>query len=76
MVELRRDNELKPGTWKPVYVDMKRTAKLACPGCGNAAVLDHEIAPDGTVTPSVECPFEPCTFHDDVKLLGWVEVVH
>jgi hypothetical protein len=39
---------------------------------GNLAVLiDHDIAKDGTVTPSVVCPNGNCAFHDYVRLDGW-----
>ena len=57
---------------------------MNCPKCGNAAALDgHTIAEDGTVSPSVVCPFkvktkenleEPCGFHDHVRLSGWGKI--
>ena len=31
----------------------------------------HQIAADGTVSPSVVCPHEGCTFHEFVKLENW-----
>jgi hypothetical protein len=31
----------------------------------------HTVADDGTVSPSLVCPFAPCTFHEFVKLEGW-----
>ena len=34
-------------------------------------LTDHDIAADGTVTPSVVCTEEDCGFHDWVKLVGW-----
>jgi hypothetical protein len=46
---------------------------VACPCCGTAAELDHEITADGAVTPSVECPVIGCAFHDMVRLEGWDE---
>lgn len=42
-----------------------------CPQCNFCASLNHEIAVDGVVTPSVECPRD-CGFHESVKLLGWI----
>ena len=40
--------------------------------CGHAFVLTgHTIAPDGSVSPSVVCPYPPCTFHQMVRLDGW-----
>ena len=60
------------GCWKGGTSDGKRTALVACPKCGNIASLsDHEIDADGTVRPSLVCPFDPCKFHDHVKLEGW-----
>jgi hypothetical protein len=46
---------------------------MACPKCCLIAMLDHDVAPDGTVTPSVECAKEGCSFHENVRLLGWAE---
>ena len=37
--------------------------------CGHIGLLDHEVQPDGTVTPSLDCP--RCSFHDHVRLLEW-----
>lgn len=43
---------------------------MRCPDCGELASLeDHTIADDGTVTPSVVCPF--CSFHESVTLDGY-----
>lgn len=42
--------------WKIVERDGKPVVKMCCPACGIWADLDeHEIAADGTVTPSVVC---------------------
>jgi uncharacterized Zn finger protein (UPF0148 family) len=57
--------------WAEVLLDGKRTVKVQCPHCGTWAYLDHEIAPDGTVTPSACCPVEGCEFHEDIRLDGW-----
>lgn len=38
---------------------------------GHAAQLDHSIAVDGTVSPSLECPEPGCTFHEFVQLVDW-----
>jgi len=43
---------------------------LKCPN-GHIGVLDHEIAEDGTVTPSVMCDREGCDFHEMIRLLDW-----
>lgn len=60
------------GTWRPVRGGF--SARLTCPSCGLDAELDHTIAKDGAVTPSVQCPAEGCSFHEHVRLLGWAEL--
>lgn len=72
MIELPKSDEMgKKGTWKEKRAVDSRFVFLSCPGCGQTASMsDHSIADDGTVTPSVVCPFE-CGFHDYVKLLDW-----
>ena len=52
--------------------DYKRTAIVKCPKCGRWEALMHTIKPDGTVNPSIICAVKPCTFHDYVKLDGWI----
>ncbi len=32
----------------------------------------HTIAEDGTVTPSVVCPYDGCDFHKMVQLTDWI----
>lgn len=57
-----------PGRYRPVRG--WASARLTCPKCGFDAELDHNIANDGRVTPSVLCP-QGCGFHEHVRLLGW-----
>ncbi len=47
------------------------TAMMACSNGHVASLSDHEIAADGSVTPSVVCPETGCDFHEYVKLNGW-----
>lgn len=63
----------KPGKYRSATADGgKRTAILSCPDCGQSVSLrNHDIAADGSVTPSLVCPRSGCTFHDYVKLEGW-----
>ncbi len=70
-MEYRKDPELPPGTWN-LWSTGKRRVLFACPVCGDVGLLNHEIADDGTVTPSVQCPALYCTFHEMIKLAGWV----
>lgn len=67
--ESRKDRGTK-GTWYKWHLMIW----LTCPDCGTSGNMsDHEVADDGTVTPSVVCPMEKtCGFHETVKLEGWV----
>lgn len=49
----------------------RRSAWATCPNGHTASLADHEIAADGTVSPSLVCPHERCDFHDFVRLEGW-----
>ena len=57
--------------WKRITLDGQETARVTCPECKHEAILDHEIAADGTVTPSLDCPTDGCGFHEHVVLAGW-----
>lgn len=46
-------------------------AVVTCPGCQEERALDHDVAADGTVTPSLDCPTKGCSFHDHVQLANW-----
>ena len=93
------DNDMPtvPGTYRRIveywadYVRSKGSsrkywAELCCPTCGRVALLgdNHDVLPDGTVTPSDVCPFDAkwlarhglrdqvaCTFHRYVHLADW-----
>lgn len=69
----QQSNDYKPGTWKGLTLsEGGRSASFTCPKCGQLAVLiDHDIADDGEVSPSVVCPNDGCTFHEYVRLDGW-----
>lgn len=64
--------ELQPPlTWLPLKDKARLSASFICPNGHDGTLLDHTIAPDGAVSPSVVCPQEGCTFHDSVRLEGW-----
>lgn len=59
-----------PGTWQLVKTKNEPSASFVCPDCGFfGSLLDHQIAEDGTVSPSVDCP--DCSFHEHIRLEGW-----
>lgn len=63
---------MMPGTWRREIMPWGRSAIACCPHGHVASLYDHEIASDGTVTPSVVCPTPGCSFHDQVRLVGWL----
>mgnify|MGYP001576936534 CR=1 FL=1 len=63
----------EPLTWHPVLLDSRLTAELACNHGHSGLLSDHDIAEDGTVSPSVVCTSPGCGFHESVKLDGWEE---
>ncbi len=45
-----------------------------CPNCDKLLMLCgtiHQIGPDGSVSPSIVCPYPPCGWHVFAKLAGW-----
>ncbi len=48
------------------------SAMMACNNGHVSSLSDHDIAKDGTVTPSCICTEHGCYFHEYVKLVGWV----
>jgi len=61
-----------PGQWRGGIAGKEHTANVSCPKCGWIISLSrHKILDDGSVVPSLVCPYESCTFHDYVKLEGW-----
>lgn len=64
-----------PLTWAPLLEPIaeghRRSAWIKCRNGHLATLTDHQIAHDGTVTPSVVCPADGCDFHEHVQLAGW-----
>lgn len=63
-----------PGTWFWEGMDGYIILIFHCPQCLHVFRFGknvHSIAPDGTVTPSVVCPWRGCSFHEFVKLTEW-----
>jgi zona occludens toxin (predicted ATPase) len=62
-------------SWVRSIHDGKQVVWLFCPE-GHTAILQqpdggHDIADDGTVSPSVVCPHDDCDFHEHVVLEDW-----
>lgn len=58
-------------SWRPLKTPDGPSATLTCSKGHYGTLLDHEIAADGTVTPSVVCTEGGCDFHAYVRLEGW-----
>lgn len=64
--------EEPPNTWKGYRrADGSRGAIYTCPNGHTASLEGWEIAEDGTVTPSVDCSPNGCSFHARIRLLDW-----
>jgi hypothetical protein len=73
-VALRRASspgERRPGTWWPWLAGESQRVTVWCGACGRSATIDHDIAADGTVTPSLMCPYDGCGWHVFARLEGW-----
>jgi hypothetical protein len=69
-------DDLRPGEWffsgEPEFIVIVQ----CCPSCKFYMTnVRHEIAADGTVSPSMVCPHEPCTWHVSCRLDGWDPVL-
>lgn len=74
LVQRGDDGSKVPLTWWKDSGDASRgpAVWLRCPNGHIGTLQDHTIHPTGLVEPSVECPADGCTFHeDDVHLAGW-----
>lgn len=63
----RRDGVMRKGEWRCT----QGVVVVCCPECGKICpLLDYTIDQNGTVTPSLACPFK-CDFHEFVLLADW-----
>lgn len=51
--------------------ELPDTASVVCSRSHDGLIDEHEIAADGTVTPSVVCNQDGCDFHEHIRLIGW-----
>ena len=72
----------EPLTWRLVTLpDGRKSADVTCARGHDGLIDEHEIAADGTVSPSVVCTGYPagdlsrapesCDWHEHIKLEGW-----
>lgn len=74
MIAFTKSNGREGGTWKHAGYPFKAT--VTCPKCKQTYDLrKHKIDPDGTVSPSLDCPTKTCTFHEYVKLENWTIMI-
>ena len=64
----------RPPWWRSLNREdgLGATAGMVCPHGHYGTLHDHEIAADGTVTPSVQCAVANCDFHEMIRLVDWV----
>ncbi len=67
------------------YMGESGYVSVICAECGKRSILrdgpnsaarsdgtrGHDIAADGTVKPSIVCPYKPCTWHVHGVLMDW-----
>ncbi len=66
----KKTQDQAPPWWQPVIAGQK-PVWIKCPNGHLGTLHDHEIAADGMVEPSVECPNDNCDFHSYVRLKDW-----
>lgn len=57
------------GTWR----EWAGKIWVTCPDCCQNYALDHDVAADGSVTPSLDCPTTTCAWHVYAVLEGFSE---
>ena len=63
--------EMPKGHYRLAYKpDHSLTASIRCPSCDQVFSVTHHTYSQGTLVPSVICPHDGCTFHDNVLLVG------
>ena len=77
----RPDQKRAPGTWVHILQHTPEpeyrfywSAMVWCPECGKPlSCINHTIADDGQITPSLGHPIEfpSCSWHVSPKLIGW-----
>ena len=77
MVHLREASRHEGGdetplTWRLLPRAQGNSATAVCAGGHTVTLAGHQIALDGTVTPSVLCSAPGCGWHEYVQLIGWV----
>jgi hypothetical protein len=73
MLNVPYDEKLINNSWHLYTLsDGRQLVETRCTN-GHIGTLGHNIAVDGTVSPSVVCQHEGCNFHEFIKLDGWPE---
>lgn len=71
----------QPGEWDPpedvafiIYRDGEPQLMIKCPDCGVVTTTNHDVLLEGdvpTVSPSIVCPTEGCSFHKWLRAGRW-----
>ncbi len=62
-----------PGHWKPCHPSTMHRfkAEMTCPNGHGMTLKGHAVGSDGTLYPSVVCPYPDCNFHEFSYLADW-----
>lgn len=58
-----------PGTWRVGIGG--QSVYVVCPECKMSYAIDHDIADNGELSPSLMCPTKGCGWHVTARLRGW-----
>jgi len=61
----------EPLTWAAFKLDGVLTARVSCFRGHSGLIPDHDIAADGTVSPSLACTWKGCHWHEFIRLTDW-----
>lgn len=62
-----------PGSWAFMKrYNLPPMVVVNCPQCQELGLLsDHKVVADGSVSPSMDCQNDDCTYHTFIRLYGW-----
>jgi hypothetical protein len=69
-----KDDALHNGTWNLYEHDGLFSVMFKDTFGHIGSLTDHQISEDGIVSPSVVCPKDGCSYHEHIRLEGWVPV--
>ena len=73
MITIKYDSDKTqpPNSWWINKLPGRNQVITRCANGHIGSLDDHSISPDGTVSPSVVCQHDGCTFHEYIRLEDW-----